>query len=326
MTSQPPPATILVVDDTALNIILLDRLLTNQGYQVVRAEDGISALDAIQRTPIDMVLLDINMPHMDGYEVCRRLKADENLKSIPVLFISALSDTMDKVKALSVGGVDYITKPFQADEVLARIETHMKIRNLQLALEEKNAVLEAEIAKRQEAEQELTILAATDPLTKVFNRRHFFEFSTRELARSQRNNDSFSILMMDIDHFKNINDSYGHLIGDQVLIRFTQICQKNLRHYDVLARYGGEEFVALLPETDPAAALEIAERLRKAIEETEMLFDGQTVTLTISIGAASLDSQPGLSLEIILDRADQALYRAKENGRNQVMAWWGSPA
>jgi len=231
--------TILVVDDTQLNVILLDRLLKNEGYQVLQAERGKIALDIARQNVIDMVLLDINMPGIDGYEVCRQLKADERLKDIPVIFISALSDTMDKVTALSVGGVDYITKPFQAEEVLARIDTHLKIRNLQQELELKNAVLEAEILRREEAEKELTILAATDPLTKVFNRRHFFEFATRELSRANRTKVSFSIMMADIDHFKKVNDSYGHLIGDQVLIRFTEICQENLRHYDVLARYGG---------------------------------------------------------------------------------------
>jgi len=313
--------TILVVDDTQLNVILLDRLLKNEGYQVLQAERGKIALDIARQNVIDMVLLDINMPGIDGYEVCRQLKADERLKDIPVIFISALSDTMDKVTALSVGGVDYITKPFQAEEVLARIDTHLKIRNLQQELELKNAVLEAEILRREEAEKELTILAATDPLTKVFNRRHFFEFATRELSRANRTKVSFSIMMADIDHFKKVNDSYGHLIGDQVLIRFTEICQENLRHYDVLARYGGEEFVILLPETGIHEAIEIAERIRTKIEAAEMTFGGHEFSITTSLGVANIEDEGEVPLEIILDRADQALYQAKQNGRNKFIVW-----
>jgi len=228
---------------------------------------------------------------------------------------------MDKVTALSVGGVDYITKPFQAEEVLARIDTHLKIRNLQQELELKNAVLEAEILRREEAEKELTILAATDPLTKVFNRRHFFEFATRELSRANRTKVSFSIMMADIDHFKKVNDSYGHLIGDQVLIRFTEICQENLRHYDVLARYGGEEFVILLPETGIHEAIEIAERIRTKIEAAEMTFGGHEFSITTSLGVANIEDEGEVPLEIILDRADQALYQAKQNGRNKFIVW-----
>ena len=211
-------ATILVVDDTPLNVILLDRLLKSAGYRVNQAEQGFAALDSARSDPPDMVLLDINMPGMSGYDVCRELKADERLKDIPIIFISALSDTMDKVMALSVGGVDYVTKPFQAEEVLARIETHLKIRNLQKELEAKN--------------NELLHLAATDPLTKVFNRRHFFELASRELSRARRTKDVFSVILMDIDHFKKVNDSYGHIAGDQTLIRFAEICRENLRQYD----------------------------------------------------------------------------------------------
>jgi diguanylate cyclase (GGDEF)-like protein len=321
MDASNPSKIILVVDDTQLNIILLDRLLKNEGYQVLQAERGNIALDIARKNYLDMVLLDINMPGMDGYEVCRQLKADEKLKDIPVIFISALSDTMDKVMALSVGGVDYITKPFQAEEVLARIETHLKISNLQKELELKNTKLQDEITRREEAEKELTILAATDPLTKVFNRRHFFEFATRELSRANRTNVSFSIIMADIDHFKNVNDNYGHLIGDQVLIRFTKICQENLRHYDVLARYGGEEFVILLPETGIREAVEIAERLRSKIETAVMKFGGHEVSITTSLGIASTADEGELTLEVILDRADQVLYQAKQNGRNKFFVW-----
>jgi diguanylate cyclase (GGDEF)-like protein len=321
MSSRNSEATILVVDDNQLNVVLLDRLLTNEGYRVISAYLGEDALDKARNKNPDLILLDIEMPHMDGYEVCRRLKEDCLLQDIPVIFISALSETDDKVRALSAGGVDYVTKPFKAEEVLARIAIHLKIRNLQKQLEEQNSLLEAEILRRKEIESHLKHIATTDSLTKVYNRRHFYELASKELSRSIRTKIPLSVIMLDIDHFKKVNDSYGHLVGDQVLIRFVQICQQNLRTYDILCRYGGEEFAVLLPDTEINQAPIVAERLRKAIESTELIINSQSIFITASFGIANLDLDNELSLESILDRADQALYKSKQLGRNCIFSW-----
>jgi diguanylate cyclase (GGDEF)-like protein len=321
MTPGNSSPTILVVDDTRSNVILLDRLLSDEGYAVIHAYRGNSALDMAQSEHPDLILLDIAMPNMDGYEVCERLKKDHLLKDIPVIFISAFSETEEKVKALSVGGVDYVTKPFQAEEVLARIAIHLKIRSLQKQLEAKNTVLEAEIRRRQQVEQQLIRLAATDTLTKIYNRRHFFELASKEYSRTKRAKKYLAIIMVDIDHFKKINDSYGHLVGDQVLFRFAQLLKNDLRAYDVVGRYGGEEFVILLPDTIIKHAILIAERLRVKTEKTKMIVNDHTISITASFGVSSYNQKKELPLEKILHRADQALYRSKQKGRNCVSFW-----
>jgi diguanylate cyclase (GGDEF)-like protein len=314
-------ANIMVVDDNRLNLILLERVLKDKGYDVCLIDDASQVIDTAEKVFPDLILLDFAMPVMDGYEVCKILKNNEMLRDIPVIFISAMSDTDDKVKALSVGAVDYVTKPFHDDEVLARIVTHLKIRNLQKQLEEKNTALEGEINRRREAEAELRIKAVTDPLTNIYNRRYFFELATKEFSRSRREGETFSIIMIDIDYFKNVNDSYGHLIGDQTLIRFSEICLANIREYDILARYGGEEFVILLPQTDADQALALAERLRDSVEKTPLEFGEIIVSITASFGISGSNKDMPLALDKILDRADQALYWSKKAGRNRISVW-----
>ena len=321
MSSTDSTPTILVVDDNQLNVVILDRILTSEGYRVICAYQGEVALDEARNKHPDLILLDINMPHMDGYEVCKRLKEDNLLQDIPVIFISALSEIDEKVRALSAGGVDFVSKPFQAKEVLARIAIHLKIRVLQKTLEEKNKALEVEIQQRKEIESNLKRIATTDSLTNVFTRRHFFELASTELSRSLRTMVPLSVIMMDIDHFKQVNDLYGHLIGDQVLIQFAQICKENLRKYDIICRYGGEEFAVLLPATDIDQAVIIAKRLREKVESTELIVNDQSIFITTSFGVANHDLSTELPLEIILDRADQALYRSKQHGRNCVTQW-----
>jgi diguanylate cyclase (GGDEF)-like protein len=319
MGKQEPAAKILVVDDSPTNLRLLERLLTHNEYQVTTARDGLLAMQKAHQDPPDMILLDIAMPDMDGYQVCQHLKTDEALREIPVIFISVLDELVDKVKAFKVGGVDYITKPIQDEDVLMRIKTHLTLSTMRKELAEKNAQLEEEIMLRQTTEQQLLRMATTDPLTELFNRSHFFDLAGRELSRSQRKNRPISFLLMDIDHFKKINDSYGHLVGDQTLIRLAEICQGYVRKYDILARYSGEEFIALLPETDLEHAKIIAERMRELVENSIMEFEGITFSITVSIGVATIDAENNLSLDGILDRVEKALYRAKRSGRNLVI-------
>lgn len=311
------PATIMVVDDNPMNLVLLDRILSSNGYAVIKSK-GTKVIQTCEKNPPDMILLDIAMPEMDGHEVCECLKRQEVLKEIPIIFISTLDTTDDKVKALSAGGVDYITKPFQDDEVLARIEIHLKLRNLQKQLTHQNTILQDEISRRLEAERELIVRATTDPLTNISNRRHFFETATKELSRTKRAKQPFSVIMIDIDYFKKLNDTYGHFVGDQVLICFAEICQDNLRDYDLLARYGGEEFVILLPNTDRQQAHIIAERLRSKVAETNMKIDNNSITITISLGVCCTNGDIPIQLTKVVARADRSLYQSKQDGRNRV--------
>jgi len=313
---------ILVVDDTLDNLRLLNDLLTRAGYLVRPVPNGKMALSTAQADLPDLVLLDVMMPGMDGFEVCQQLKADEKTAEVPVIFLSALSDLMDKVKAFSAGGVDYIIKPFQAEEVLMRVHTHITIRHLQQSLEEKNAQLELEISERKRAQEELERLASTDPLTNMFNRRRFFMLAEAEFRKAIRYNRPLSVLVFDIDFFKKVNDTYGHGMGDQALIHIAHLTRICARDADVAARLGGEEFAVLLPETSRVDGRRAAERLRQMIEKTPLQVNGQEVPLTVSIGVADNYLEPAPDrFDQILTWADRALYIAKDIGRNQVAVY-----
>jgi diguanylate cyclase (GGDEF)-like protein len=313
---------ILVVDDTLDNLRLLNDLLTREGYRVRPVPNGKVALAAAQADPPDLILLDIMMPGMDGFEVCQHLKAGEETAEVPVIFLSALSDLTDKVKAFSTGGVDYIIKPFQAEEVLMRVHTHITIRHLQQSLEEKNAQLELEISERKRAQEELERIASTDPLTNIYNRRRFFMLAEAEFRKAQRYGRPLSVLVFDVDLFKKVNDTYGHGMGDQALIHIAHLARVTARDADVVARLGGEEFAVLLPETSRTDGRRAAERLRQMIEKTPCQPDGQAVNLTVSIGVADNHYEPAPThFEQILTWADRALYVAKDSGRNCVRVY-----
>lgn len=313
---------ILVVDDTLDNLRLLNDLLTREGYRVRPVPNGKVALAAAQADPPDLILLDIMMQGMDGFEVCQHLKAGEETAEVPVIFLSALSDLTDKVKAFSTGGVDYIIKPFQAEEVLMRVHTHITIRHLQQSLEEKNAQLELEISERKRAQEELERIASTDPLTNIYNRRRFFMLAEAEFRKAQRYGRPLSVLVFDVDLFKKVNDTYGHGMGDQALIHIAHLARVTARDADVVARLGGEEFAVLLPETSRTDGRRAAERLRQMIEKTPCQPDGQAVNLTVSIGVADNHYEPAPThFEQILTWADRALYVAKDSGRNCVRVY-----
>ncbi|MBC8504698.1 MAG: diguanylate cyclase [Anaerolineales bacterium] len=318
MSNQAHQYQIMVVDDVDDNRLLLMRLLTQSDYGVSMADNGLTAFQLAEKDPPDLVLLDISMPEVDGYQVCQRFKDTPTLRDIPIIFISALDGTLDKEKAFSVGGVDYITKPIEARDVLMRVENHLSIRNMQKQLEQRNLALEAEILRRESVEQKLMVQATTDPLTKLYNRRQFFDLAERELSRAERKNRPICIILLDIDKFKEVNDTYGHLVGDQVLVRLAELCLINFRKYDIWARYGGEEFIAMLPETDIQDCKLISERLRKIVANTNMQFDQITLSITISMGISCIDADSDLSFDELLDQADQALYQSKREGRNRV--------
>jgi len=295
---------ILAVDDNETNIDILLELL-GEKYDVMVAIDGVSALEIAQEEEIDLILLDIMMPEMDGYEVCKRLKQNPKTKEIPVIFLTAKSDEDSIEKAYDVGGIDYITKPFRPKELLARVNRELKIQSL---IKE----LKASYEKLQE-------LAQTDPLTRLYNRRYFSEISSNILNLAKREKKPLSVVMLDIDKFKRVNDTYGHQVGDEVIVSLANILKANKRESDIVCRYGGEEFVILLPNTPIDGAVNFANKLREKVQNYILnLDDGTTLKFTISLGVASVNLEKEESIEKALNRADEALYESKNSGRNRV--------
>ncbi len=313
-----PAGNILVVDDNPQNLRLLIAILSMRGYKVRPAPSGSIALESALSTLPDLILLDIMMPEMDGYQVCQKLKERELTSSVPIIFISAIDAVEDKVKAFEMGAVDYITKPFQAEEILARVNTHLSLRRAQIQLEE-------EIERRKISEEALKAIslkyqkmATQDYLTGVSNRRNFMERAEEELSRAKRYNHPLTFLMMDIDHFKRINDTYGHQTGDTILKKVSMTSIDNLRINDLFGRIGGEEFAALLPETPLSDARLVADRIRKSVEKSTWQIDDKSVSCTVSIGISELNNDLS-TLDLLMKRADEALYSAKSSGRNCVV-------
>jgi len=327
VTPNPLPETkgnILLIDDLPENLRLLTELLTNLGYTPRCAISGNRALKSIRLKLPDIILLDIKMPEMDGYQVCQAFKNDPELCDIPIIFISALDETFDKLKAFQVGGVDYITKPFQIEEVVARLETHLTIQRQKKRLQN-------EIAKRiqtelilQEANRKLELMANLDGLTQIANRRRFDDYLSSEWQRHQREQNSLALILIDIDYFKRYNDRYGHQGGDDCLVRVAQaIAQVPQRPTDLVARYGGEEFVVILSNTDMQGALKVARAIQEAIASLAIIHENSDVSdyVTLSMGFVSLIPTLDLSPEVLISYADKSLYLAKEKGRNQAIGY-----
>lgn len=337
---------ILVVDDTPSSLLLLAKTLEGQDYDVRVANSGSVALKSVRETLPDLILLDVNMPGLSGYEVCQRLKQDSLTKEIPVIFISSSTDIGDKLQGFSVGGSDYIAKDFQNEEVIARIKNQLTIRRLQKKLERQNAQFQAqnaqlqvEIHNRIVAEErlqsaifELERLVNLDGLTGVANRRRFNDFlecSWQDLAEEQS---LLSLIMCDVDFFKSYNDTYGHSEGDKCLQEIAKTLEQEIKKWEapgesLVARYGGEEFVIVLPKTSIKQAVAIAEHLRTEVKKLAIphinskVLDNSnqsaTPSVTLSLGIASVIPS-GNQPSFLITMADRALYEAKNRGRDQV--------
>lgn len=326
---------ILIIDDTPDNLRILSWLLTKKGYSVRKALNWQMALTACQTLSPDLILLDIMIPEVDGYEICRRLKACQQTADIPVIFISALDDVFDKVKAFQIGGVDYITKPFEFEEVLVRIENQLALRTARLQILKLNAELEnrvqertwelkktlhklqQEMNQRQQLQNKLLEIVLHDSLTGLPNRVLFLKRLEQALNRAKReSNYCFAVLLLDCDRFKIVNDSLGHLVGDELLIAITSRLQESLSPFDTLARFGGDEFAILLEKiTDINIAIEVAESTLKKLSLPFKL-SRYEVFINASIGI-NLGNHNYEKPEYVLRDADTAMYRAKALGKGR---------
>ena len=352
---------ILVVDDVAVNVQLLTTYLTSVGYDVCTARDGQEALDKVSETQPDLILLDVMMPKLNGFEVCERLKSDPMTKIIPVIMVTALNEIEDKIKATEAGADDFVSKPFNKLELLTRVKSLLRIKQL-------HDELRAKVRELEQARERLRQLAITDGLTGLYNHRYLKEHLEQELLRANRHQSRVSVVMLDIDHFKKYNDTFGHPAGDTILRTMARLLRDNIRKIDIAARYGGEEFFLVLIETNKNAAVQAAEKVRRLVEAhqfdlandgypaspfaaapsllgwtpsagasevessvagvmTATTVESKAVTgnhfafnhhLTISMGVATFPDD-AVEINQLIEVADQRLYKAKKQGRNQVV-------
>jgi two-component system, cell cycle response regulator len=311
-------ARVLVVEDSVTQAEWLAEVLAREGYEVVIARDGAEAVREVRGGSIDLVLLDMMLPDMDGLEVLRVVKESSGTRFVPVIVLSARSDVASRVTGLRTGADDYLPKPFAEEEALARVAGMLRIKTLQDEL--------------SEAKAQLLALSMTDGLTGLYNRRFFDARLGEELQRSQRYQDQLALLIIDLDHFKVLNDEHGHLFGDHVLRETAQLVRASVRAADVCARYGGEELAVILPKTDLQSARVLAERILESVRRTSYRLEAAGalqgsagVRITASIGVASHPSTGIETADALVGAADEALYRAKREGRDTVRSHEPAP-
>ena len=331
--------TILIVDDTPTNLAILVDYLAERGFDISVAMDGLSAIEQISDTHPDLILLDVRMPGIDGFETCRRLKARKETSHLPVIFMTALSDTEDKVKGFQVGAVDYVTKPIQQEEVLARVTTHLTLRRLQVSLEENNARLQQEILERKRAANALRAaneqlerqalelkkhyevvdkLAVTDDVSGFYNTRFLHQFLDQMVTITSAAAQAMSLVFFDLDSFKRVVDTHGHLLGAKILKEVAEVVHHYLDPEDRLVRYGGDEYVVILPGQERAAALAKVERIKEGVATTAYLQEEHlNVRVTASFGLATYPRDASGKKEL-LAAADRCLFQSKASGKNTI--------
>jgi len=310
---MPVKATLLLVEDSPTQGSELKESLESLGYTVRWAKSGMAGLKIAREEEPDLIVLDVVMEDMDGLAVCRWLKMHSTTRDIPVIMLTARGELRDRVEGLHVGADDYIAKPFAPEELEARIFAALRIKASQSELKRRNTQLESML-------HHVEALAITDPLTSLFNRRRLADVLRREWAVAKRYKNHLSFIMIDIDHFKQFNDQYGHEAGDLVLKEVARSFGECLREVDLAARYGGEEFAILLPQTSKQGALVLAERLRDSIRSLRLTVNATELSVTASFGVASESDVVGPNPEDLIRAADAALYAAKHAGRDRIVA------
>ncbi|MGH9746559.1 MAG: GGDEF domain-containing response regulator [Candidatus Acidiferrales bacterium] len=306
-----PKDRILIAEDDPVSRRVLESFLGKWGYEVTVAADGLEALRLLEnRDAPRLAVLDWMMPGLEGVQICKRVREDSTRTYIYILLLSARSQKDDLLQGLQAGADDYLTKPFDAQELRARLHVGKRILELQDNL----------IAAREK----LLFQATHDALTGIANRGVSLDALRREHHRQSREGGSFAVVMLDIDHFKYVNDTYGHPAGDAVLAEAAQRIKSCIRPYDTVGRYGGEEFLIVLPATDALGAVGVAERIRAAVEAEPIVTSSGKIAITVSMGVAVSSNETSVEAEALLQRADEALYRAKEHGRNRVELAIGS--
>lgn len=302
---------VLVIDDSpGARHQILDGLKSAGLFQVYHeAESVIDGFKIALNESLDVILCDLDMPGMDGFKFLSMIKTRKELQDIPVILVTGINDQESKIRGLERGASDYLTKPYDPAELIARVKVQLKIKTLQDSLKKSN--------------QALMELSNTDPLTHLSNRRFLMKTLEKELQRCERSQKPMALIMVDVDHFKPVNDTYGHQQGDVVLQTLADQMKAHLRDYDLAARFGGEEFALVLPETALAEAVQVAERLRVAISELRIPADHNEIRLTISLGVATYPHPKVRTVDNLILEADRALYNAKEKGRNRVETIFG---
>lgn len=301
-----PLPLLLLVEDSQTTTVLLTKYLSG-GYRLVHAKDGAQAWEMLEKNPeISLVITDINMPNMTGHQLLVKIRKsdDGRHKNLPVIVMTTAEDNVDRNLAFLNGANDFITKPIDEMELVARVNVHYRLAR---------TIRELETSRHALAEQ-----ATTDSLTKLKNRRAFFENGAKALAMARRYVSDLSVILLDIDHFKKVNDTYGHSVGDDALVVVAHILMEMSRAEDTVARIGGEEFAILLPDTNRLGTAVLAERIRSAIEREQFIVGDRIVPITTSIGIATYGVDPAESIDQLLGVADNRLYLAKNAGRNRI--------
>jgi diguanylate cyclase (GGDEF)-like protein len=295
---------VLVVDDSEMYLKLIGHTLSREFDCVHQARNGREALEIFERERPALVITDCMMPDVGGFELCQRIRAAQS-SYVYIIMVTSISETENVVKGLAAGADDYLTKPFHTDELLARVKVGRRLVDLQRQLEEKNRLLEH--------------FALTDSLTGLPNRRAIEAWAAHELPASRRHGFSFWVVLIDLDHFKGVNDAFGHDAGDQVLKVFADVLRSNTRSSDISGRIGGEEFLHVITHADEAHMPMVVERTRARLNAHTFSFNATGVTVTASFGVAEFDrSEPMPAFSELIARADRALYRAKQLGRNRI--------
>ena len=300
-TDVPLPRILLVDDDRAM-LRTIEEMVRECGYEAVAANSWTDALRLYQQAKPDLVLLDVMMPTIDGFKLAKMLKDSDHERFVPIILITGLGDVESKRRGMASGADDFLTKPVSAVELEIRVSAMLRIKELTDQI--------------QAANEQLAELAATDPLTQLENRRVIYEHLEREFARARRYNHPLAVFMLDIDHFKAVNDSHGHQVGDEVIKLVADVLRASTRETDMIGRYGGEEFLVLAPETGADAALVAAERIRGAVQQRTASHP-DLPRCTISIGIATTEAVEAAHFEDLIHLADEALYEAKKGGRNR---------